>query len=138
MGTAIVIDDSRAMRSMMSRIVTQLGFDCLQAEDGQAALEALDDHGAVTVALVDWNMPRLNGLEFVRAVRADRRYDGMQLLMVTSEASPRNVYEAIRAGADEYAMKPVTKESLVEKLRLIGITPPAEAEATPTPAGVGQ
>ena len=74
MGTAIVIDDSRAMRSMMGRIVTQLGFDCLQAEDGQAALEALDDHGAVTVALVDWNMPRLNGLEFVRAVRADRRY----------------------------------------------------------------
>lgn len=128
MGTAIVIDDSRAMRSMMGRIVTQLGFECLKAEDGQEALEVLEANGPATVALVDWNMPRLNGLDFVRAVRADRRYDGMQLLMVTSEASPRNVYEAIRAGADEYAMKPVTKESLVEKLALVGITPDQPVE----------
>lgn len=129
MAHALIIDDSRAMRSLLKRMVTQLGFEALEAEHGQDALDVLTANGPVDVALVDWNMPVMNGLEFVRTARDQRDYDRMRIVMVTSEASPRNVYEAMKAGADEYAMKPVTAEVLADKLQLLGVTMPAEAAA---------
>lgn len=125
--TALVIDDSRAMRSLLKRMLTGLGFATVEAENGQDALERLAQHGPVALALVDWNMPVMNGLEFVRTVRDSRDHDKMRVLMVTSEASPRNVYEAMKAGADEYAMKPLTTEALADKLALLGVS---SAQAT--------
>lgn len=127
MPRALVIDDSRAMRSLLTRLMTGLGFDTDSAEHGQAALDLLDAEGPVDVALVDWNMPVMDGLSFVRTVRDDRRWDRIKLLMVTSEASPRNVYEAMKAGADEYAMKPVTADAVAQKLALMGVPVPVAA-----------
>jgi two-component system chemotaxis response regulator CheY len=127
--TALIVDDSRAMRSLLRRMLTELGYETLEAADGREALEVLDAGGPCEVGFVDWNMPVMNGIDFVRAVRAERRYDRVRLVMVTSEASPRNVYEAMKAGADEYAMKPVDVGVLHDKLHLMGVVAPCDAVA---------
>lgn len=118
---AIVVDDSRATRAMLVRILGGLGFDTVQAADGQAALDALDEHGPVELALVDWNMPVLDGLGFVRAARGRSDLDAMRIVMVTTEGDTQRMVEALEAGADEYAMKPFTPAVIREKLQLIGI-----------------
>lgn len=121
---ALVVDDSRAMRSMLKKMVLELGYDVIEAEHGQDALERLEAETAeVGFALVDWNMPVMDGLTFIRSVRDERRWDRLRLMMVTSETNPRHVYEALKAGADEYAMKPVTREVIREKLGMLGIQP---------------
>lgn len=121
---ALVVDDSRAMRMILRKMLDELGFDVLEAEHGKEALERLAEvaKDELVLALVDWNMPEMNGLEFVEAVRAMRDWDRMKVMMVTSESSPRQVYEALKAGADEYAMKPVTREVIEGKLELLGLT----------------
>ena len=81
---AIVIDDSRAMRMILRRILTERGFDVVEAADGQQALEAVSAGPVPDVALVDWNMPVMNGLEFVAAVRAKPECRRMTLMMVTT------------------------------------------------------
>ncbi len=123
---ALVIDDSRAMRTMLKKMVLELGYDVVEAEHGRDALDRLEEQaGDVGFALIDWNMPVMDGLTFVRSVRDERRWDRLRLMMVTSETNPRHVYEALKAGADEYAMKPVTREVIREKLGLLGIQPVA-------------
>lgn len=124
---ALVVDDSRAMRSLLRRMLGELGYETVEAGNGQEALEALEAAGPCEVGLVDWNMPVMNGLELVRELRSQRRYDKLRIVMVTSEASPRNVYEAMKAGADEYAMKPVDVGILNDKLHLMGVTAPRDA-----------
>jgi two-component system chemotaxis response regulator CheY len=120
---ALVVDDSRAMRMILVKMLGELGFaDVAQAEHGQAALDHLGEAAGCDLALVDWNMPVMNGLDFVTAVRNDRGWDRMKVMMVTSESSPRQVYEALKAGADEYAMKPVTREVIEGKLELLGLS----------------
>jgi two-component system chemotaxis response regulator CheY len=119
---AIVVDDSRAMRTILRRLLTEIGFaEVLEAEHGRAALEALQDEVPPALALVDWNMPEMNGLELIEAMRAERRYDRTRLMMVTSETNPRHVYDALKAGVDEYAMKPITREVIEDKLGIMGL-----------------
>lgn len=118
---ALVVDDSRAMRMILTRIMTELGFETHEAENGQEALECLRRVGSVDLALVDWNMPVMNGLEFIRAVRANPRYADIRILMVTSETDFGNVTEALAAGADEYAMKPFDRSMIIDKLQLVGL-----------------
>jgi two-component system, chemotaxis family, chemotaxis protein CheY len=126
---AIVVDDSRAMRSILRKLLSDLGFsEVLEAEHGRQALDELGAAAPPELALVDWNMPEMDGLELIGALRAERRYDRTKVMMVTSETSPRHIYEALKAGADEYAMKPVTREVIVDKLGLMGIAAPS-AEA---------
>jgi two-component system chemotaxis response regulator CheY len=109
------------MRLILKRMLADLGHtDVAEAEHGGAALEKLDSFDA-DVAFVDWNMPVMNGFEFVSAVREDRRFDEMKVMMVTSESSPRLVYEALKAGADEYAMKPITADIIEGKLLMMGL-----------------
>jgi two-component system, chemotaxis family, chemotaxis protein CheY len=121
---AIVVDDSRAMRLILRRIVGQLGFDVIEAEDGQAALAALAEVDEVPqLALIDWNMPNMNGLEFVSAVRADARLREMTLVMVTTESEQSQIVRALAAGAHEYVIKPFTSGAMVEKLALLGLVP---------------
>jgi len=121
---AIVVDDSRAMRLILRRIVGQLGFDVIEAEDGQAALAALAEADEVPdLALVDWNMPNMNGLEFITAVRADARLREMTLVMVTTESEQSQIVRALAAGAHEYVIKPFTSGAMVEKLALLGLVP---------------
>ncbi len=118
---ALVIDDSRAMRSILSHILRQLGCDVSEACNGRDALRQLGDLDQVELALVDWNMPELNGIDFVRQVRADARYDGLRLMMVTTETETSQVAMALQAGANEYVMKPFTKDIIREKLELLGL-----------------
>ena len=118
---ALVVDDSKAMRSILRRILKDLGFEVFEAANGQEGLERLAKAGAPDLALVDWNMPEMNGLEFVRAVRSDPAYNNLRLMMVTTETETERVAAALEAGANEYIMKPFPKDALIEKLAMLGI-----------------
>lgn len=118
---ALVVDDSRPIRRIEGNILKELGFETAEACHGQEAIERLKIEPRPDVVLVDWNMPEMNGLEFIRAVRQDARYSGMPILMVTTETEPDQMLRALSAGADEYLMKPFVKEGLVDKLRLVGV-----------------
>lgn len=118
---ALIIDDSRAMRRVLRRIVEPLGFAVTEAGDGQEGLNQLSEMDAVDLILVDWNMPVMNGIEFVQAVRADTKRRDLKLVMVTTETEPMKMARALMAGVDEFVMKPFTSDILVDKLRLIGV-----------------
>lgn len=118
---ALVIDDSKAMRTILKRILSECGAEVAEACDGQDGLKALTEKGPFDVALVDWNMPIMNGYEFVVAVRADESRNGMKIMMVTTETDLDNMARILRAGANEYVMKPFTKEMIIEKMNLLGL-----------------
>lgn len=118
---ALVIDDSRAMRKILSRILTDIGFSVSEAANGSEGLEKLEDGARPQLALVDWNMPVMNGYEFVRAVRSREKYGSLRLMMVTTETGANEMTKALEAGADEYVMKPFTKDVIIDKLQLLGI-----------------
>lgn len=118
---ALIVDDSRPIRRIEAEILQELGFETSDARHGKEALERLQDAPLPNVALVDWNMPEMDGLEFIKAVRGDARFEGLVILMVTTETEPEQMLRALTAGADEYLMKPFDKESLVDKLRLVGV-----------------
>jgi two-component system chemotaxis response regulator CheY len=106
---------------MLSKMLKELGCSVCEAADGKRALEVLKDHPETSLVLVDWNMPVMNGLEFVQAVRANGHYATLKLMMVTTEVEMMNVVRALEAGANEYVMKPFTKEIISEKMKLMGI-----------------
>jgi two-component system, chemotaxis family, chemotaxis protein CheY len=121
---AMVIDDSRAMRMILRRVITQLGFEVCEAGNGKEALEFMAGAEELpTFALVDWNMPEMNGLDFVVAVRADPRLRAVTLMMVTTESEQRQIVRALAAGAHEYVIKPFTPDAIAEKLALLGLVP---------------
>jgi two-component system, chemotaxis family, chemotaxis protein CheY len=120
-GRALVVDDSGTTRHIVASILAHLGYEVSEAADGVEALERLREMAAPDVALIDWNMPRLDGLELVREVRAEPAYDRMRVLMITTENDLGRVSAALDAGADEYLMKPFTAEMLLEKLAIVGI-----------------
>lgn len=117
---ALVIDDSRAVRLLVGNILREQGFEVVTAGHGQEGLEKLKENPDVRLVLVDWNMPIMDGLEFIQAVRSVRTWDEVQLVMVTTETESEQVQRAISAGANEYVMKPFTAEVLVAKLSLLG------------------
>jgi len=117
----LVIDDSRAMRAILSKIMSELGFDVVTAADGREGLDRLCEDDGVGLVLVDWNLPGMNGYEFVKAVRRDPSWDEVRLIMVTTETERENVSRAMDAGADEYVMKPFTEDVLLEKLVFLGL-----------------
>ena len=120
---ALIIDDSRAMRRILRRIIEPLGFNILEAEHGQEGLDQLQHRiNAVDLILVDWNMPVMDGLQFVKALRSDKTIPHISVVMVTTETEPAQMARALMAGVDEFVMKPFTAEVLIEKLQLIGIT----------------
>lgn len=118
---ALIIDDSRAMRKILTGILRPMGFEIAEAGNGIEALKALSEHGKFEIALVDWNMPEMDGFSFVQAVRADHQFDDMLLMMVTTEAEFSQVAKALGAGANEYVMKPFTADVIREKLELLGL-----------------
>lgn len=120
---ALLIDDSRALRRILGQMLRELGYTVREAGDGQQGLELLQSGPAPDVVLVDWNMPRMNGLEFVQAVRAQPRFAQLPLMMVTSETEMERVSAAITAGANEYVMKPFVKEIIADKLQMMGVLP---------------
>lgn len=118
---ALVVDDSRVMRALLVRILTELGFDVSVARDGREGLERLKALGTVDLAVVDWRMPGMTGIEFVMAVRSDHAWDGVPVIMVSSETDPSQLARALAAGANEYVMKPFTKDVIRGKLEMLGL-----------------
>jgi two-component system, chemotaxis family, chemotaxis protein CheY len=121
MSKAMVVDDSRAVRMILSRILREVGYDVCEAADGQEALAKLSGENTVSLVLVDWNMPNLDGLAFVRSLRSDPRNDAVKVMMVTTETEVDRMVTALEAGANEYVMKPFTAEIISDKLRILGV-----------------
>ena len=122
MGTALVIDDSRAIRMILGRTLNRFGYEVCSAANGREALDMIVAQNLdLSVILVDWNMPEMNGLDFVKAIRADPKYCDVPLMMVTTETEIEQMYRALEAGANEYVMKPFTDEVIADKLRLLGV-----------------
>jgi len=125
---ALVVDDSSATRFIIARMLREIGCSVLEAENGQQALEVLGENADMTFALVDWNMPVMNGFDLVQAIRKQESYEALKLMMVTTETEMTQVVKAMEAGANEYLMKPFTKEMLVDKIALLGIGVSLDAE----------
>jgi two-component system chemotaxis response regulator CheY len=118
---ALVIDDSRAMRMILKGILTEAGFTVVEAASVREGVDKLHAVGPMELALVDWNLPEQLGLAFVEAVRADHAYDALRIMMVTTETEMSQMARALKAGANEYVMKPFTKPTILEKLALMGL-----------------
>jgi two-component system, chemotaxis family, chemotaxis protein CheY len=117
---ALIVDDSRFVRGFLRGMLEEKGIECVEAADGRAALDILHQSDSFDLALVDWNMPVMNGLEMLTAIRAEG-YKGIKVLMVTTEAENDFIERALDAGADEYLMKPFDEEALADKLAMLGL-----------------
>jgi two-component system chemotaxis response regulator CheY len=124
MAKALVVDDSRAVRMILSRTLKELGFEVREAANGREALEVIEiEKPAVSLVLADWNMPEINGLELLKQLRQKQELSSLVVVMVTTETELDQMAAALEAGANEYVMKPFTKDILVEKLQLVGVRP---------------
>ena len=117
---ALIVDDSRFIRDYLASLLEERGIECVCAENGQHGLKCVLRSGPFELALVDWNMPVMGGLDFVKAVRSDHGLDPMKIVMVTTEAENGFIQAALESGADEYLMKPFDETGLFAKLRMIG------------------
>ena len=120
---ALVIDDSRAMRRIVTGILEGLGYEVQPAEHGRAGLDVLDTGWVPDLVCVDWNMPVMDGLQFVSAVRANPAWRSVTIMMVTSESEHTQIVRALAAGAHEYVIKPFTADAIRDKLALLGLLP---------------
>ncbi|MFZ8831021.1 MAG: response regulator [Thermodesulfobacteriaceae bacterium] len=119
MKKALVVDDSKAIRQIERKYLEELGFEVLEAENGKEALEVLKEHPDISLILLDWHMPVMNGYEFLKILRANPQYQEIKVMMVTTENQQKSVIDAIMAGANEYLMKPFDKEMLETKIRYL-------------------
>jgi two-component system chemotaxis response regulator CheY len=122
----MIIDDSKTMRMIIGRTIKELGHTIVEAGNGKEGIEQIHKASQVDLVMVDWNMPEMNGLEFVVALRSEERYRTLPVMMVTTETEMENITKAMAAGANEYIMKPFTKETVLEKITILGL-----AGATP-------
>jgi two-component system chemotaxis response regulator CheY len=118
---ALVVDDSDVIRKILTAYLQKLGFQVTSAVNGREALDRLHAMERADVALVDWNMPEMDGITLLREIRADVNYDGLPVMMVTTNSELAHVSQALEAGANEYIMKPFTADMLKEKLELLGV-----------------
>jgi two-component system chemotaxis response regulator CheY len=117
---ALIVDDSRFVRSYLRGILEGKGIECAEAADGRAGLERLNEEPPFDLALVDWNMPVMGGLEMLKTLRSEG-FDEMKVMMVTTEAENEFIISSLDAGADEFLMKPFDEEALTEKLAMLGM-----------------
>ena len=117
MPTIMIVDDSRIMRSTIKGVFSGLASACkfVEAQDGEEALTLLDEQ-KIHLVLLDWNMPRLSGIDFLKQVRAIDKFKDIPIIMVTSEAAKFNVIEALKNGATDYITKPINLELFKSKL----------------------
>lgn len=120
MKTCLVVDDSRVIRKVARRILEGLEFDCDEAGDGAAALDKCRSRMPDAI-LLDWNMPVMNGMDFMAALRREPGGDNPVVVFCTTENDMQKITEALRAGADEYIMKPFDSEILQSKLEQAGL-----------------
>jgi len=113
----IVVDDSSTMRRIIKNTLARLGYkDVVEAADGVEAWNALQENPDIGVVITDWNMPNMNGLELVKKIRAEEKYKGVPIIMVTTEGGKKEVITALKAGVNNYIVKPFTPQVLKEKL----------------------
>ncbi len=117
---ALVVDDSRVARAMIVRALSGI-YDISQAGSAEAGFEVLKGAETFALLVVDWNMPGITGVEFVRQLRASGAYENLKILMVTTEVEGESMCVALDAGVDEYLMKPFVREAVLEKLALLGL-----------------
>lgn len=114
----LIVDDSAVMRRIHKNTLLENGIDersLIEAKDGEEALKfAIEEE--ITLFLVDWNMPKLNGINFVKEIRGYNKYKETPMIMITSEAAKYNVIEAIQAGVTNYVVKPIKGNVLWEKI----------------------
>lgn len=124
MGDVLVVDDSKTIRMVLRKILRELGHEVCEAGDGQEALKVMETaKDSIKVVLTDWNMPVMNGLDLLKHLRKDPALASLIIIMITTETETENMMAALEAGANEYVMKPFTKEILKEKLEMVGIHP---------------
>ena len=111
------IDDSKTIRRILSGVGGMLGFEVLEAEDGSVGLKVLEEHGSeVALILLEWNMPGMNGLEVLKAIKSDARWQHIPVMMVTTEGEKSYIVQAIQAGAVHYQTKPFTQEEMAARI----------------------
>ncbi len=121
---ALVVDDSRATRMILRKILESIGFEVEQAENGRIAYDLLCSwipFDIPDLALVDWNMPVMNGIELIEAIRENSELDALKIIMCTTETEVSQMTLALLTGANEYVMKPFTAETIIDKMALIGM-----------------
>lgn len=118
---ALLVEDSRAQRCLVRSMLQDFGFEVAEAANGKEALNVLAQSQRPNLAVVDWNMPEMNGLDFIRELRARPEFDSVRVVMATTETEMTQVAVALAAGADEYVMKPYPKDALRDKLVLLGV-----------------
>ena len=118
---ALVVEDSKTIRMILCEYLRKMGVEVVEAADGREALERLKETALPDLVLVDWNMPVMNGIDFIRAVRQLPVYNSLPLIMVTTNSECDFVGIAMDAGANEYIQKPCTLDALREKLDLLGL-----------------
>jgi len=115
----LIVDDFATMRKIIKNILIQLGFkDIVEAQDGVDALEILKKQ-RIDLIISDWNMPKMTGLDLLKAVRSNEDFKGIKFIMITAESQKENVIEAIKNGVNQYVIKPFTPKTLQEKLEKI-------------------
>lgn len=116
----LVVDDSSTMRRIIKNTLQRLGYeDIFEAENGIEAWDILDKNSDMGVLITDWNMPEMNGLELVKKTRADSRFTDIPIIMITTEGGKVEVITAIKAGVNNYIVKPFTPQVLKEKLEVV-------------------
>jgi two-component system chemotaxis response regulator CheY len=120
MRKCLIVDDSRVVRSVARRFVEALGFSVDEAHDGQLAVTACEQQ-MPDVILLDWNMPVMSGIEFLRHLRAQHGGDKPIVIMCTTERDVDHIHQAIAAGANEYLVKPFDKPTLMAKFDRVGL-----------------
>ncbi|MDR1046508.1 MAG: response regulator [Treponema sp.] len=122
MKTVLVVDDSRIMRNIVKNTFMELKIPCqfLEASNGVEALQQLQLN-SINLILLDWNMPELSGIDFLKRVRAISQYKDLPIIMVTSESAKYNVIEALKNGATDYIIKPINEKIFKEKLSKVTI-----------------
>ena len=120
MKTCLVVDDSSVIRKIARRILEEMDFQIIEAEDGEQALEACK-RAMPTAVLLDWNMPVMDGFEFICALRRMPGGDAPKVVFCTTENGMDHIARALEAGADEYIMKPFDKDIVADKFREVGL-----------------
>jgi two-component system, chemotaxis family, chemotaxis protein CheY len=116
----MLVDDSRTMRRVQKNIMYEIGFmRVIEAENGNDALQKLNKNIDTDLILLDWNMPILNGLDFLKSIKTMPEFKNIPVIMVTSEGDKDKVMEAIKAGAADYVLKPFDRDIIEEKIKRV-------------------
>jgi two-component system, chemotaxis family, chemotaxis protein CheY len=121
MAKILLVDDARTVRLICRRVVSAMGFESLEAENGEVALQIVRDNADLDLILLDWHMPVMDGITFLRTLRSDRTLAQPRVVMCTTQNDIQDISDALTAGADEYIMKPFTEEIIREKLLEAGV-----------------